>query len=173
MICRRSTSVQQCSDPYDCDFSGHCWQHIPENSVFDLRGRGINKFEFYQNGIVRLQDLSLEDLNYSQRMQTEAFLEKKDYIDPDGVKEFLNSLHYPLYFLDFETFMEAVPPFNGTRPYQQIPFQYSLHWLEHKDAELKHAEYLAQPGVDPRKELTEKLMKDIPDIQYGRLCSRI
>jgi hypothetical protein len=156
----------QCSDPYECDFSTHCWQHIPENSVFDLRGRGIDKFEYYHNGIVRLEDVPLNDLNDRQRMQTEAFLEKKDYLNRDQVKGFLDSLWYPLCFFDFETIFPVIPRFDGTRPYQQVPFQYSLHLLQYEGAPLLHSEYLAQPRIDHRKELLQRLLDDIP----GNAC---
>jgi hypothetical protein len=154
---------EQCANPYPCDFHGHCWQHIPENSVFDLHGRGVNKFGLYQQGILYLKDIPLEMLKKSQRMQVEAFLERKTFINPKGLKSFLDSLWYPRYFLDFETFKTAIPTFDGTRPYQEIPFQYSLHSLDQEGAELQHYEFLAQPNTDPRRELLEKLLKEIPE----------
>ncbi|MPN23059.1 hypothetical protein SDC9_170444 [bioreactor metagenome] len=67
-----------------------------------------------------------------------------------------------MYFLDFETIRPAIPLFGNTSSYQQIPFQYSLHWLEKKGGKLKHTEYLADPGIDPRRSLAEQLCKDIP-----------
>lgn len=79
------------------------------------------------------------------------------------MRDFLKSLWYPLCFLDFETFMSPIPLFDGTRPYQQIPFQYSLHYLKSDGGKLKHHEFLASPNFDPRKELTEKLINEIPD----------
>ena len=85
------------------------------------------------------------------------------HYDHDAVKEFLDSLWYPLYFLDFETSMEAIPPYDGIRPYQQVPFQYSLHHMDQKGGELKHDEFLAAPRTDPRKGLIEKLVSEIPD----------
>jgi hypothetical protein len=56
-----------------------------------------------------------------------------------------------------------IPLFDGTRPYQQIPFQYSLHYLKRQGVKLKHHEFLASPNCDQRKELTEKLINEIPD----------
>ncbi|MCW9096663.1 MAG: DUF2779 domain-containing protein, partial [Ignavibacteriaceae bacterium] len=65
---------------------------------------------------------------------------------------------------DFETtFMVPIPMFDETRPYQQVPFQYSLHYLEKENAKLQHYEYLAPAQDDPRKELLEKLLKEIPE----------
>lgn len=152
-----------CSDPYECDFRGHCWQHIPEDSIFDLRGRGVNKFDLYREGIIRLEDIPLERLNAAQRFQVEKTLQRKDAVNQEKLQEFLGTLWHPLCFLDFETFMTAIPPFEACRPYQQIPFQYSLHIQNYKGGELEHYEYLARPGIDPREELLAGLLVQIPD----------
>lgn len=87
---------------------------------------------------------------------------ERKFINVSGIREFLNTLSYPLYFLDFETFMPAVPLFDGTSPYEQIPFQYSLHILEKEGEEVKHHEFLAEAGIDPREDLARKLVADIP-----------
>ena len=152
-----------CKDPYECDFIPYCWQHIPKNSIFDLKGRGIKKFDYYNKGILKFEDLSLDDLNKAQRNQVEATLNQQDSINPDGIKEFLDTLWYPLCHLDFETFDTPIPPFDGTRPYQKIPFQYSLHVQERAGAEPVHTEYLVEPGNDPRRELSERLLAEIPE----------
>ena len=74
----------------------------------------------------------------------------------------MKDLYYPLYFLDFETFQQPIPKYDGIRPYMQIPFQYSLHYIENEKGELKHKEFLAEAGIDPRRKLAEKLVNDIP-----------
>lgn len=153
----------QCSDPYDCDFHGHCWQHVPEDSVFDLRERGVDKFALYGKGIVRQADIPLDILNRKQRQQVESTLKQCDSLDREAVREFLGSLWFPLCYLDFETVFPAIPPFDGLRPYQQMPFQYSLHIQASPGAELQHHEFLAQPGVDPRAELAGRLLEQIPE----------
>src|SRR5690606_1984539 len=66
----------------------------------------------------------------------------------------------PIYHLDFETFNPAVPPYDGTRPYMQIPFQYSLH-IEHADGTTEHRAYLHTDDTDPRKALFTQLRQDI------------
>ena len=152
-----------CSDPHECDFIAHCWQHIPEHSIFTLRGRGIDKWDLYRRGILELSDVPLVSLNAAQRMQVEYFLRKDDHARPEKIREFLGGLWHPVCFLDFETFRSAIPLFDGTRPYQQVPFLYSLHRLDAEGAPLQHFEFLARPGADPRKELAEKLLGEIPD----------
>ncbi|MEA3429287.1 MAG: DUF2779 domain-containing protein [Thermodesulfobacteriota bacterium] len=154
---------EYCDNPYECDFASYCWSHIPENSVFDLRERGVNKFDLYRQGIIRMKDIPKDMLNFKQGIQIEGTLKKKNHIIKENIRDFLKSLWHPLYFLDFETFMPPIPIFDGTRPYQQIPFQYSLHYLKRKGVKLKHHEFLASPNCDQRKELTEKLINEIPD----------
>jgi hypothetical protein len=88
----------------------------------------------------------------------------KPVIQHDQIKQFLGELKYPLYFLDYETLMSLVPYFDGHRPYQQVPFQYSLHILKTPDAELEWYEYLHRDNSDPARPLTEQLIKDIGDV---------
>jgi hypothetical protein len=157
--CRRGR-IPRC--PYECDFIPYCWRHIPEDSVFDLRGRGVDKFALYYQGIVRLEDVPPDALNAAQRFQLEATLGKRDVTDVPAIGAFLGSLWYPLCHLDFETFDTPIPPFDGTRPYQKIPFQYSLHVERRPGAAPEHFEYLSPPNVDPRRELAERLLAEIP-----------
>jgi hypothetical protein len=110
-----------------------------------------------------MKDIPKDMLNFKQGIQVKGTLKKKNHIIKDNIRDFLKSLWHPLYFLDFETFTLPIPLFDGTRPYQQIPFQYSLHYLKREGAKLKHHEFLASPNCDPRKELTEKLINEIPD----------
>ncbi len=151
-----------CSAPYDCDFHGHCWQHIPEDSVFDLRGRGVDKFALYQRGVIDFKDIPLNELNGSQRFQVEMHLSKGERVDMDGIREFLDSLWYPLCHFDFETFMSPVPLHDGMRPYQAIPFQYSLHIQREEGGPIEHYEFLAEPNVDPRIDLIKAMLAQIP-----------
>jgi len=151
-----------CSDPYDCDFHGHCWGHIPEDSVFDLRERGVDKFALYAKRIVRQADIPLDTLNRKQRQQVESTIKQCDTLGREDVRTFLSSLWYPLCFLDFETVNPAIPLFDDSLPYQKIPFQYSLDVQMQEGGELQHHEFLALPGVDPRRALTDGLIAQIP-----------
>lgn len=77
------------------------------------------------------------------------------------VKLFVEKVQYPLCHLDFETIMPGIPMFDESRPYQQIPFQYSLHCQETKDSEIIHYSYLAEndPNIDPRRGLIEQMIE--------------
>lgn len=149
-----------CSNPYDCSFLGHCWDHIPEYSVFNIGNlKSDKKFELYHRGIIKIEDVP-EDypLSNGQRLQVESHISQKSFIDKKAIKDFLNSIAYPLYFLDFETFNPAVPLFDNSRPYQQIPFQYSLHYQESAKSKLEHYEFLAEASGDPRIPFLENLL---------------
>lgn len=89
-----------------------------------------------------------------------AALSSKPEVMQIEVKAYVEKIQYPLYYLDFETIMPAIPMFDESRPYQQIPFQYSLHSQENKDSEITHDFYLAEnnPGIDPRKALIEQMI---------------
>jgi len=152
-----------CVQPYDCDYRGHCWKHIPEDSVFDLRGRGVDPFGLYARGIVKQEEIPLDLLNPAQRQQVVATLRQESHMDREKIRDFLDALSYPLCFLDFETFMSPIPLYEGTRPYQSMPFQYSLHCLKREGGDLHHREFLAEPCVDPRRPFLESLLAEIPE----------
>jgi len=152
-----------CSDPYDCDFKGTCWEHIPDYSVFNIsRLNKDKKFDLYNQGIITLDDIDLSqtDLNPNQVLQVQSEINRTSHIDIDEIRNFTNGLNYPLYFLDFETIGPAVPKYDGSRPYQQLVFQYSLHIQETPTSELRHREYLADSSQDPRIGFIEQLILD-------------
>ncbi len=152
----------QCSNPYKCSFWGYCWKDVPEYSVFDIANlKTEKKFELYNNGHVNLEDVPADfKLNENQRMQVESHVNNKTFIDEKAVKDFVKGIKYPIYFMDFETFMPAVPLFDNSRPYQQIPFQYSLHYKKNIESELEHFEFLAEASGDPRLPFIKKLIND-------------
>lgn len=152
-----------CSNPYECDFICHCWKDVPEDSVFELAGKGVDTFDLYRQGIVRLKDIPSDLLKGKQLQQVEATRSKKTIVNKEKLREFLDSLWYPLYFLDFETFEVTIPEYDGLHPFQQVPFQYSLHSQKRAGGKLHHTEYLAKPGIDPRKEIVGRLLEDIPE----------
>jgi hypothetical protein len=156
---------EHCTYPYNCAYWEYCSRHLPKPSVFDLyRMSGKKKFEYYRKGIVSYSDmLAVPKLNEKQLRQIQFQLRDcGNHIDKGGIQGFLNTLSYPIYFLDFETMQLAVPQFPESKPYQQIPFQYSLHYIEAPGGELKHKEFLAESGVDPRRAIAESLCRDIP-----------
>ncbi|AFH47993.1 Hypothetical protein IALB_0281 [Ignavibacterium album JCM 16511] len=153
---------EHCYVPYLCGFYYYCRKHIPENSVFDLSGVHLSKkYEMYRSGIISLKEVTDEiNLPKNAQIQLDVFRNGKNLIDVDAIKSFLSAINYPLYFMDFETFQPAIPMFDNSRPYMQIPFQFSLHYKENKNSQLKHFEFLAEANNDPRISFIENLIKD-------------
>ena len=153
---------QHCSDPHECDFKKYCWQGIPTPSIFDLyRMNSIKKFELYRKGIVSFDQIPIDlELSNVQSVQVESFKSNNILINKTVIKDFLNTVEFPIHFFDFETFQNAIPRFDGQHPYAQMPFQYSLHIL-HVDGRLEHKEFLGDENSDPRKDLAERMIQDI------------
>ena len=137
-----------CNKPYPCAFWKYCSRHVPSPSVFDLyRLPFKKKIAYYQQGMAGFDKLlHCPDITGDKQLrQIEyALADKGTYLDKPAIRDFLRLLRYPLYFLDFETIQPAVPQYVGTRPYTQIPFQYSLHYIESEGGALQHKEFLAQ-----------------------------
>jgi hypothetical protein len=151
----------QCNNPFDCDFKAGCWQSVPRPSVFDLHQlSGERKFELFHQGKMHYQDLQHLSLSPAQALQIDTALGGEAHIEPDRLGEFIRSASYPLHFLDFESLQNSIPKLSQQRPYQQIPFQYSLHILQ-RDGQLEHHQYLADEHADPRPALAQHLLQDM------------
>lgn len=151
-----------CSDPFGCEFMAHCWQHVPYPSVFNLRRIGAKAFPLYERGKISYEDLAQEaSLNEKQSIQVHTYLNQEVIKKSEAIRSFLDSLQFPLYFFDFETINPAIPLYQGTKPYEQVGVQYSLHVLERPEAELKHFEHLSEFEGDPRPALIRQLLTDL------------
>ncbi|MCK4677120.1 MAG: DUF2779 domain-containing protein, partial [Bacteroidales bacterium] len=152
-----------CSDPFGCDFHGHCWKHVPEYSVFNISGlRTEKKFDLYQKGVLEFKDIPMSyPLNANQWLQVNAALNNTIIRDQPALNAFKANLTYPLCFMDFETYQIPVPQYDNTKPYQLLPFQYSLHIEKSPNASLEHKEYLGAPPEDPRPGFIQQLVNDL------------
>lgn len=164
-----------CTKPHDCSFLGHCWAHVPDYSVFNLAGaRAVKTTELWHQGYQRITDIPdctckptakkctcgyrLTDYQALQRIVARS---GQPFIHAAGIRELLNQLRYPLYFLDFEAVNPAVPQYDGCRPYQPLPFEASLHVQAAPGASVTHLEYLADGTLDPRPGLRAFLCERI------------
>jgi hypothetical protein len=153
-----------CDDPYTCALHDYCWAHLPEHSVFTLSRIGKKGWGLYGSGIMDIADIPAEvKLSGNQMLQKMAIVSGTVRIEKDKIRAFLHSLKYPLYYLDFESINPAVPVYDGTRPYQQIAFQFSLHVVEHEGAEPVHHMFLAEGTNDPRPEFMSLLKQYLGD----------
>ena len=166
-----------CCNPYSCDFWQYCSRHLPKPNVFDLRGgmRTSTKFKKYHNGIISFEDLQNDKLgpNYLEQIDFELN-NRKPKIEIEPIKKFLSTLKYPLYFIDYESINPAIPEYEETKPYQQIPFQYSLHIIQEEGAPLEHKEFLAEiEDTNLIRHFAESMINALPEdgsvIVYNRL----
>lgn len=136
---------------------------VSTSSIYNVNGFGARKLgELEDLGVSEIEQIP-EDFSLPPKLQamTESARRGHQIIDIESIKQFLCTFQYPLYFLDYETFAGVVPPFDGLRPYQQVPFQYSLHVLESPDTELIHKEYLHTDNTMSVRPLLEHLVQDI------------
>ena len=149
-----------CLSPNECGFKDYCWKekNIPAPSVLDLPQIKTKKWELYSEGIIRLDDPKLGGLAPIQERAVEAFKTGKRFTDQDGIRSALKDWKFPLVFLDFETINPVIPRYDGTSPYQQVPFQFSVHILKSLGSELEHREYLHTDQTDPRPLLIPALL---------------
>lgn len=151
--------------------SGHCttfrdsYPEVPKYSVHDITRIGASKRklqDLIERKIYEIEDIPEDaDLSDIQMNQIAAHRRGTPEIHIEGIREELENLVFPLYFLDYETYAPAIPTFNGYRPYQRIPFQFSLHILETPDAEMSHEEYLHEEMSDPSENVANLLRKFI------------
>lgn len=143
------TIGKHCIFPYDCRFKSYCWKDVPETSVLEIVGLNNEyKFQLYQDGFTKMEDLlNTEDAEITahQKIQIKSEVSGEAHVDKEKIKEFLDTISYPLHFLDFESYQPFLPREKGMNPLQQCVFQYSLHKQEDKNSELIHQEFLALP----------------------------
>ncbi len=175
------------SGPCDCIYkgrSGHCTTFsysnvsVPAYSVHDIARIGLSKtklIELIDSNIFDIKEVpEYIELSDIQKNQVNVLVSDRVILEKDKIFEELNSLVFPLYFIDYETFPSAIPRFDGFSPYQQIPFQYSLHIVEkaplengaEKAEEVTpiHHEFLHTESSDPSLAFLEAMQKDIGKI---------
>jgi hypothetical protein len=154
---------KQCTEPYTCVFKDYCWKDIPDASILDFRGFGKEeRFEQYHKGVKLISDVKdWQQLKPPYNYVVESHINKGVYLDTPPLKKFMDGMVYPLHFLDFETVRFAIPKYQNTYSYQQIPFQYSLHTIERQNSEVLSSAFLAEPSKDFREDFLVSLLKDL------------
>jgi hypothetical protein len=162
-----------CTSPFPCPFFDHCSAQSGPRPVITAPVEWLPRVQtkalkarLADPAIVSMEQVADELLNDLQRRVKAATLSGRPYTDSVAALRAVEQVQWPLFFLDFESVNLAIPRWAGTRPFEQVPFQYSLHIL-HQNGTLEHREFIDLSGNDPRRPLTERLIADIPSTAGG------
>ena len=137
----------RCSKPYGCPYRGYCWKDT-EYPLTGLPSIGRHLDALLAEGHFDIRSLPESSLRSEDQKRVWRATRSGNAELRPGARAVLEALPYPRYYLDFETAGSAIPRWIGTRPFQQIPFQWSLH-VEHQDGSLEHFEFLDLSGDLP------------------------
>lgn len=155
---------ERCSSPYGCDFTAYCHAFLPgEHPVTALpRIKDPLLHALLDLGVLSINDVPSDfaSLNAVQREAIAVVQAGEPHVDRPGLARSLAGLEWPVYHLDFETINPGLPIWPGTRPYEVIAFQYSVH-IQHEDGRVEHREYLHRGCDDPRPALARRLVADL------------
>ncbi len=148
-----------CYNPHPCPLEYICWDFLPpKDDIFCLYSGTKKAYELLERGVLRITDIKADvNLSDKQNIQVTCHKNGTPHIDKKGIKDFLDTLEYPFYFLDFETINPAIPAYDNSRPFEAIPFQYSLYIVKNKGAKPERHSYLAPGNKDPRDEILKQL----------------
>jgi predicted RecB family nuclease len=147
-----------CTNPVTCEFFDRCNLPLPDDHIGYLpRLHASAAEELEEMGVESIHDIP-EDFSLTdrQRIACTSVQTGEPWFSAELGKE-LGSLKYPLYFMDFESINPAIPRFSGMRPFDQLPFQWSIHVQRQPEAETEHYEFLATDSGDPRREFITSL----------------
>lgn len=148
-----------CFQPYECDFLGTCWKNTNDPSSVLTLGKLTKQamFDLYDNNIKRIDEIDIHTIHNKEiKIQVKAAIEQKEQINQIEVSSFVSNIHEPFCSLDIEVWMPAIPYYQNTKPFQQIPFLFSMIYEENGD--LKTYSYFKPIEEDLRKEFLERIL---------------
>lgn len=150
-----------CKAPYECPVV-ICRESLPENNILELYRGGKKAYDLLYDGVLRLSQMP-DDLRLTKAQSTQKWCDTNscNYADSEAIGAFLRKLKYPVHYMDFETFNTAIPLFDGVRPYQQVPFQFSMHVVDRPGTMPWPCSFLADGPDDPRPQFLRKLKEAI------------
>lgn len=164
---------KQCKSPFECEFQDYCKSlvpNLPKYPLSDLKLKKLDLKKLEDKGYTNLLEVPIELVEDPKKARLHrSILSGENYVSENAKTE-IDAIPYPRYYLDFETIAHGLPEWPGTRPYQQIPFQWSCH-IEHSDGHIEHQEFLAEPTQDPRKDCMTSLMSLFDGFKHGSMIA--
>lgn len=153
-----------CTSPFECDFKEQCWKGVSNTSPIRLYREKMGVRFSLAESYKCISDMPFDAFKQGSLKDIQAIAARNGtpYVNKSIIEKYFKGLVFPIHFLDFETFQDAIPRFMGQKTYQQMPFQYSLHVL-HEDGRIEHKEFLADEHKDPRLDFANGLANDLED----------
>ncbi len=149
-----------CKNPKVCKLN--CYSHPSDMDIFDLREGKELCHDFYKNKIYYLKDIpENSELNENQKIQLHCLKTETEHINLFKLNDFLNRIKFPIYYLDFETINPSTPIYQNTKPFQHVPFLYSLLIERNIDSEIETYYFFDDEQSDPRQKVLETLENQI------------
>lgn len=153
---------QHCEKPRECQFSTACWKDLPTYSVFNIP-RALNKWKLLEEN--RFSVAQLVDADFKSEKQKRAlrcYQTNQPFYNLQKAHAILDTWTYPLSYFDLEAVSYPIPRYNYSRPYQDLPFQFSCHIQRSPESELEHHEFLFDADADPREAFINEMLKVLP-----------
>lgn len=158
----------QCKKPHACPFISHCQSSEPQITFPIAQYPGLKpktRAQLFDHGFQDIRDVPATEASAILELQEPAALSRwqaasqgKEWLS-DALLPTLRELPFPRYFLDFESIAFAVPKWPGSKPFEQFPFQFSIHVQTGDDSTLEHREFLDLSGAPPLRMLAESLIR--------------
>lgn len=155
-----------CFQPYECDFLGTCWKNTGDPDSVMALGKLTKHamFALYDNNIRRIDEIDIDTIEHKEvKVQVKAVIEKQEQIDRQEIHSFISGIKAPYCSLDIEVWMPAVPFYQGTKPFQQIPFLFSM--VYEKDGKPERYSYFKPFEDDHRKTFLEQILTATKDFE--------
>ncbi len=151
---------EKCFSPYQCDFYGTCWKHMPTNNIFEFSGISKKQAQvWYEKGFKTVYYIPEEELSGNTKLMVQAYKNHIEIIDRLALQQFFSKVKYPLAFFDAEMYAPAVPQYKGTSPFEAMPFLFSWHRLDNDNAKLEHEYFFQEENSYAGKHLLDKLIE--------------
>lgn len=151
-----------CEQSQGCSFKDTCWEDIPKPSVFDIPNCR-KRWNHFEDGCIAVHQLSESDFQSPTHLRVlKCYQEDRPFFDKQMAHDILQQWDYPLSSFDIEAIDYPIPRYPNSRPYQNLPFQFSCHIQRDENSKLEHYEFLHDENNDPRLAFIQKMLEVIP-----------